>query len=302
MLAGLAAVAAPPVADLRDRARRLEHIERTLAQGNPVTLVGEVGMPEWFRWRTTNGPPTVFQAPDGALSLKSPRASALLELLPDPQQEHYRFRAEVRQESAHRGFGDIGVYFAGSNYSTAEEQRHFFASLTFDDNIRALETTPTGGVGTVDVLDSPLEHDPFVAASARIPERPVKIRPRKNYVQSKFHLLDEQKFPARTQWQLGDSGRPIGFMPAVFNKGRGPWHKLAVEVTPERFDFFWEDQFVNSLHRDEMIRKCKTWMKDPSNPAEAIPQLTPRDSLGLYVRFCEASFRRVVVEPIGNAN
>jgi serine/threonine-protein kinase len=302
LLAALGAVAAPTVAYVRDRARRLEWIERTLAQGNPVTLVGESGIPEWFRWRTTNGPPTVFQAPDGVLCLKSPRALGLLELLPDPQQEHYRFSAEVRQQSARKGFGEIGIYFAHSDDSTAEGPRHFFASLTFDDNIQAFETTPTGGVGTVDLLDCPLGHDPFVAAFAPIPGRPVKIRPRKNSVRSVFHLLDEQYAWHRTQWQLGDGGRPFGFMPAVFDKGHGPWHKLAVEVTPERFDYFWEDQLVHSLRRGEIIRKLKTFMNDSSVPAERIPQFAPRDSLGLYVSYCEASFRRVMVEPLGDMN
>jgi serine/threonine-protein kinase len=127
LLAALAAVAAPPVAYLRDPARRLEFIERTLARGNPVALVGEVGMPEWFRWRTANGPPKVFQAPDGVFSLHSPRGCGLLELWPDPRQTHYRFGAEVRQEFATVN-GQIGIYFACSNYSTAEGP-HFLRAL-----------------------------------------------------------------------------------------------------------------------------------------------------------------------------
>jgi hypothetical protein len=226
-------------------------------------------MPEWFRWRTTKGPTTVFQAPDGVLCLKSPRADGLLELLPDPQQEHYRFSAEVRQESALRFSGETGIYFAYSNYSTAEGPKHFFASLTFDDNVVPLKSS-TG--------------------------------PPKNTVRSVFHLLDEQYTCHRTSWQLGDRGRPFEFTPAVFDKGQGPWRKLAVEVRPERFDCFWEDQLVNSLRRREIIPKFKTFIDDRSVPEERIPQFAPRDSLGLYVARCEASFRRVMVEPLGDMN
>jgi hypothetical protein len=207
----------------------------------------------------------VREGPDGCFSIQSDK-SGLLELLRDPQQQRYRFSAEVRQESALKGFGEIGIYFAGSIYSTAEGPRHFFASLVLDDNVVQLK-----GPG-----------------------------PPKNTVRSVFHLLDEQYSWHRTQWQLGVGGRQFEFTPAVFDRGQGPWHKLAVEVTPERFDFFWKDMHVISLRRGEVVRKFETFMNDPSVPAEQIPQFAPRDSLGLYVSQCEASFRRVMVEPLGD--
>ena len=75
-----------------------------------------------------------------------------------------------------------------------------------------------------------------------------------------------------------------------------------MEVTPERFDYYWEDQLVNSLRRAEIIPKLKTFLNDPSIPAEQTPQFAPRDSLGLYVDHCEAAFRRVMVEPLGDMN
>jgi hypothetical protein len=265
ILGALVAVAAPMVAYLRDPARRLECIERTLAQGNPVTLVGETGMPEWFRWRTTSGPPTVAQGPDGVFTVQSPRACALVELLPDPQHEHYRFSAEVRQESTLISC-QMGIYFAHTSQATANGPTHFFASLSFNDNATG---SPTG------------------------PE---------NCVLSEFVFLDEARVCRVPCWAIGPSGRPFRFMPAVSGKGQGPWHRLAVEVTAERFEYFWDDQLVNSLSRAESLQEYKTWIEKYSVPGERPPQFAPRDSLGLYVLHCEASFRRVIVEPLGNSN
>jgi hypothetical protein len=231
-----------------------------------VTLVGETGMPAWFRLLTTDGPPTVAQGPDGVFTVQSPRACALVELLPDPQNEHYRFSAEVRQESTVTNAGSIGIYFAHSSQATGNGPAHFFASLSFNDNARG---SPTG------------------------PE---------NCVQSCFHFLDEQTLRLQQNWAIGPSGQPFRFMPAVSDKGRGPWHRLAVEITAERFEYFWDDQHVNSLGRAERLHKYETWIETYSVPGEQPPQLAPRDSLGLYVFYCDASFRRVRVESLGESN
>jgi len=99
---------------------------------------------------------------------------------------------------------------------------------------------------------------------------------------------------------LGDSGKPVLFTPAVFDQGQGPWHKLAVEVPPERFSYFWEDRLISCLPRDRIVKAYKDWMKWTDLPPEAAPQLAPRGSLGLYIANCTASFRRVLVEPLGD--
>jgi serine/threonine-protein kinase len=267
VLGAITAIVAPTVAYFRDPARRLECIERTLAQGNPVTLIGESGLPEWSRWRTDDGSLTPCQGTDGFLSISTESLLGLLELLPDPQQEHYRFSAEVRQESTPVVSPYMGIYFAYSNYSTAKGQRHFFASLGFNDNVEAFE----------------------------------KNSPRKNNLMTNVHVLGDQKWFHRSSVMLGNNGQPVRFAPAVFNQGQGPWHKLAVEVTPTRFDYFWDDRLVNSVPRGKFINTAKTWVNDPRVrvPESAVPYFAPRGSLGLIVRNCTASFRRVVVEPLG---
>jgi hypothetical protein len=222
-------------------------------------------MPEWFRWRTTDGPPTVAQGPDGVFTVQSPRRCALLELLPDPQHEHYRFSAEVRQESTVTKGSQMGIYFAHTSQATADGPTHFFASLSFNDNARRSPTCP------------------------------------KNCVRSLFHFLDEQTLRRMQNWAIGPSGRPFCFMPAVSDKGQGPWHRLAVEVTAERFEYFWDDQLVNSLSRAEWLQENKAWIDEYIVPGERPPQFAPRGSLGLYVYCCVASFRRVKVEPLNDS-
>src|SRR5262249_31982937 len=113
VLAVLAAAITPVVAYYRSHARNLNATELALWKGQPVTLIGDTGQPPQFCWRTTEGQPTVREGPDGCFSIQSDKLG-LLELLHDPQQQRYRFSAEVRQESALKGFGDIGIYFAGS--------------------------------------------------------------------------------------------------------------------------------------------------------------------------------------------
>ena len=116
---------------------------------------------------------------------------------------------------------------------------------------------------------------------------------------TRFHFLDEQSWSDRAPVVLGDSGQPVRFTPAVFDKGQGPWHKLGVEVTPERFNYYWEDRLVTSLPRSRITNQLEAWMNSHGLPGEAAPQVAPRSSLGLYIHNCTASFRRVVVEPIG---
>jgi serine/threonine protein kinase len=111
VLAVLAAAITPVVAYYRSHARNLNTSEFALSNGQPVTLIGEWGQPAQFFWRTTEAQPRVREGPDGCFSIQFDN-SGLVELLRDPQQQRYRFSAEVRQESALKGFGDIGIYFA----------------------------------------------------------------------------------------------------------------------------------------------------------------------------------------------
>lgn len=102
---------------IRDPVRQLEYNQRELRQGRPVTLIGEKGTPDWFQWRASGGPTAISKAEDETLLVEASEFG-LLELLPDPQCQHYRFSAEVRRDKVnHLASGTIGIYFAhGKNW------------------------------------------------------------------------------------------------------------------------------------------------------------------------------------------
>jgi serine/threonine-protein kinase len=267
VLAAVAGLIMPIVAYLRNPARGLWPIEARLRQGCPVTLVEETGPPAWFRWRTTEGQPTVvIQAPDDVFSIQSDTFS-LLELLRDPQQKHYRFSAEVRQESSIDRSGEMGIYFAYRYYGTQEKHEHCFCMLAFNDNQKI---TKNGLL--------------------------------KTYVMPSIVFLREPGPSVRSMNDYGLRRQPYEVTASVTSNGRGPWHKLAVEVTPETFTYFIDDQLITSLPRSRVMSAFQALVSDPRVKTDANPEFSPRDALGLYVNRCSASFRRVVVEPPGEEN
>src|SRR5581483_7814629 len=76
---------------LRDPQRQVEQVARTLARGEPITLVGETGPPRWYHLRTGQASTQVSPAPDGAFGVHT-WGACLLELVPDPRCDRFRFR------------------------------------------------------------------------------------------------------------------------------------------------------------------------------------------------------------------
>ncbi len=98
---------------------KLKEIQRELAAGKRVVLIGPTGLPRWHRWALA--PATLGESQevhDHTCGLQTMEWS-LLELVQDPGSEHYRFTAEVRHD---RGWNldtmttGVGLYF-GYNHS-----------------------------------------------------------------------------------------------------------------------------------------------------------------------------------------
>ncbi len=147
-LAGLAAVLTavlvPVVAYLRDPARQVEYAQRELRRGHAVTLLGETGRPSWFRPSTDPTTMLTSVAEDGAFSFGDNHES-LLELLPDPQIDSYRFSAEVRFDSSdpENDSANVGVYFAHSQGATPQGAAlHYFCHVVFVGSAEYPEDTP----------------------------------------------------------------------------------------------------------------------------------------------------------------
>src|SRR5262249_7281346 len=132
-LLDLATVATPFALQHFDPDRSLKEITRELAQGRPVTLIGESGRPMWYRWSTEDTQAKVFHSPDGTFAVHAWDVG-LLELLPDPQWDSYRFSVEVRQDLTAEQQGRVGIYFLHGKYSPPEpEPVHCYCALLYGE-------------------------------------------------------------------------------------------------------------------------------------------------------------------------
>jgi hypothetical protein len=76
-----------------------------------------------------------------------------------------------------------------------------------------------------------------------------------------------------------------------------------VEVTPESFRYYWEERYIDDLPRTRLVEFAHdllvNFKGDPAFPYPLSPSFAPRDALGLFIKRGTASFRRVVIEPLG---
>jgi serine/threonine-protein kinase len=248
---------------------RLRRIEDELARGRPVTLIGQTGPPAWFRVVTR--PDVIQTAVDarGGFSVYS-SGPALVELVRDPQRDHYRFRAEVRDGGGDFVESRMGIYVLHRAHAVPVGELHHWAGLTFSDN-----------------------HDEKATHAAASPQgNMARLAP--------FVFAARPGIPFETQLPAG----PRVYFKPDLGLDRG-WRRLEVEVSPEGVRGRWEGQEMklfsaasylatSVLHRD-------LWLKEPGSVPFVQgfePVFNPRGGLGLCVNWGAASFRNVVVEPL----
>jgi serine/threonine-protein kinase len=260
----------------------VKEIERTLAQGQPVTLVRETGRPAWFRWCVGEERTQVSVAGDGTFAVHS-WTLCLLELVRDPQQDRYRIRAEVRHENSDTHGPNVGIYLAHRAYPGARGDIHLLTQLGYNDVRNRLEL---------------YEQLP--------PNRRPKTPPRNVSLVDLFpHLHYAGK--GGTQWDdaiAGVSG--ARFKPA--GVGGGPWRQLEVTVTPEGLRATWDGQLVGDLPVPTIVdrlgaalAKRRQWSPDDPFVSQIPSDFPLRGSLGLYVYRGSARFRSVRIEPLTGA-
>ncbi len=127
----IATVATQYVRHLIDPDRPLEEMAKALAAGKPVEPIGETGLPKWSRWVTDYSGEKTGLSPDGTFYIRAARVG-LLELVPDPQWEHYTFSVELRRSwaDASKTFA-VGVYFLHNSYEQDAATIHCFGGLSY---------------------------------------------------------------------------------------------------------------------------------------------------------------------------
>jgi serine/threonine protein kinase len=250
--------------EVEQRQERLEEIQRHLARGRKVTLIGETGAPRWYRWSTTEQTRSVSQGRDGVFSAQS-WGFGLLELLPDPQQQHYRFSAELRHDycTNEEDPGSVGVYFLYSNRTIASRLDHCYCVLAFNDLVDLANQPALPGLeGNPIQLDLQIHQEPtMVCQNSRL-------------------------------------CTPVYFTPAL---NRSRWRRVAVEVSPDKVRVSFDGKGSYELPRTRLLEKAK-FLEEPQAPVRINSKFDPRDALGLYVYMSSASFRGVMVEPLVGGN
>ncbi len=253
--------------EARER-RRQEHVfaslRRDLGEGKSVNLVGEVGTPKWYRWRTEKGRAPLPLQESQLLQLGTVQGPLLLELLPDPQLTSYRFSADVQLLTDSKdSWSEIGLYFACEELATpaGPEQCFRLFRLKFADTQTTAEHLLCGFIeGDVD-----------------------GIRNRREIVPSSISRAG-QIFRVPTP--------PIG---APFKE---PWRRIELQATPVEVRGFCDGLPMGGyVLAQEQQRIPQKWQLAHGGDFP-VPDFPLRGSLGLYVFNGPAAFRNVVVEPL----
>jgi serine/threonine-protein kinase len=273
----------PAVQEQLDPDRPRREIEAALARGEPVVLIGPTGGPRWSRWEVGGERHSFSARPDGPF-LVSAWAYGYLELIRDPQMDRYRFRARVKHDRGEL-VPRVGVYFGHRFYPTsAATVMRFFGQLTFDD-----------------ITDPQMPHN-LAKGEGRIS---MDAPPPPKVTQASLTALALPEYPNRPGRWIGTGiGVSSGeFVPA--GPSGGPWHDVAVEVTPTEVRGTWDGQKMGAIPASRFVQTTLESLRWPPvlaglgfDPNQLQLQYAPRGSLGLFVDHSSASFANVVIEPL----
>jgi serine/threonine-protein kinase len=276
MLVLLAAV--PIIRHVTDPDRPVEALESRLAAGQSVTLVPEQGRPAWCRMAAGAETSQASLAPDGTFAVHS-WGLCLLELMRDPQRDGIRIRAEIRHEDSKQP-GEVGVFFGLQELPVAQGNVLSFGHLAFDD---------------IDSVEELWRRLP-------IPEADRPPPPEGNPVQFRPFLYGRRPDGSVREQRLNGSPSTCFFQPTGLHGNPKRWRPIVVEIGPETLRGYWEGNTpAGESNRTDWDRQLQSQLDDDFLPhGKQPPGLARRGALGLYVSRSTASFRRVVVEPLGN--
>jgi serine/threonine-protein kinase len=260
LVLGVAAAAAYVVRDLTDPDRPLRTVQRRLADGEAVTLIGQTGAPGWFRWLATEQTAGTSTAADEPFSVTVVGVN-LLELLPDVRRPFYRFRAEIHHKSG-APYSRLGIYFFHRRYPSVQGVEHCYCEVTFNDCWKA---PPNSKVGNV----------------------PIALHVRR-YCEAG---------PNGDKWQRSCSPGPTKPSdPAGANADR--WRRVVVEIGPQQVRVFWEGELIGVVTRAELSRVAREMLVEAPALLNEAPAEPFGEGLGLCVYDSAASIRSVVLEPL----
>lgn len=235
------------------------------ARNGRVVLIGEAGPPTWSHWNVGEDGAVATSALDQPFSFTIQELGRI-ELLRKVGVPRYRFSAQVKHDIAF-GSSFVGIYLGHHRIQSDEGLKRYWFDVVFADN------------------------GPQAVSMGGTKERLAK----KAKYGKVFATLSRHGLPR------GKSHRPTEalqyFESAEGGLKRPEWRRVAVEVTPEKIQVFWEGQALKELDRGELRKLAQPMMLGN----EIITPEFIFDSegaLGLYVDAGKASFRQVVFEPL----
>ncbi len=254
---------------------------RELAEGRPVTLIGQTGLPKYHRFLLE---PNTLGESSGADKTCAFRTDefALLELFPPPGVPRYRIDFDLRHwpvpadrtrpEDPDTDF--VGVYFGHASAPAGNGLTHAALLVTFRDS----------------------DHNSALRGEPAAPQ-PVVLR-RNGFVQ----------YPDRT---VGNSWAQVGgglkFRPVTKRPGR--WRTISVEVTPDRVVVLWRDdagtmvplaELTADKARDHYDKVRAALDKAAPGAAGALPPWSPDLGFGVISYKAAVAVRNVIVTPLPN--
>jgi serine/threonine-protein kinase len=275
----LVAVAAGAAAYVHSPDRALRSIQSDLARGRPVELIGKTGGPRWSRDLIGRSQKEVDPAKEITFTVRSLTLN-LVELVPDPQTDRYRFSAQVYHAESDV-LAEVGLFFGHRSNLVDGRLVHAFTQVCFN------------GVRWQDAEDR-RAMPPEVKAELRLPP---ELTPNQPELTTRLHS-DDPTAPVDIR-----TGLRRGPAITVLGENTGQWHSLEVDVTPEAVTARWDGQpFPMPMERFRRIASRLLVYTPPPDLAGRFRQIQgefdPRGGLGLYVRNGLASFRDVRVTPL----
>ncbi len=257
-------------------------IERALARGETVTLIGPTGLPKWHDWAILPGSLFPSQRGDKTSGMQSQRYSGLI-LVEDPMTDHYRFRAQIRHDGGMRS-GDL----ANKTTNLSSKVGLFWGRQKLEADGRPADT-----LLSFDFND--LTRNTGAKPEADDVPQPIRIHGRS------FIEVPE----------VGMKKYEVGIaVPKYFvSKGerQGIWRELEIEVHPDICIASWasvagEPRKVVARITPEQLNALqdagRRFLNSKHPAGWPIPEWTPRRPLGILGMLSTISIRNAVIEPL----
>lgn len=275
-------------AKAQQEADPLWQLEQRLERGERVQLIGPSGSPAYAKLRYGLGNYYSDISNDGSFAVSAINSSTLLELVPDPKCDHYRFGLDFRHNGREVEKGEVGLYI-GYHAEPIRLGEH------------------------ADVIPHLIElrYSDFWL----MPPEFAQARQRQGLLPTDAIYWPASMFPEDvTSPQAHMQYRRFPRPPA--NTQPAPWRHIQLEVSHQGVIVSWADDAqqhdenqlplnlrevlripVEQIHQATLYQNEQLARVIPKSGIELQPW-HPRRGLGLYVRDTSASYRNVYIEPL----